>query len=49
MGRSRSTEWLLWLIVIMLVLCVAVYAVRTAFLVKLAEQLLPEMERLAPY
>lgn len=49
MGRSRSTDWLLWFIVIMLVLCVAVYAVRSAFLVKLAKQLLLEMERLAPY
>ena len=49
MGRSRSTEWWLWLIVIMLILCVAAYTVRTAFLVKLARQLLLEMESLAPY
>lgn len=46
MCRWRSTEILLWLTVIIMLLCVAIYAIRAMLFAGLAPKLLSELEQL---
>jgi hypothetical protein len=46
MCRWRSTEILLWLVVIIMLLCVAIYAIRAMLVAELAPKLLSELDQL---
>ena len=49
MSNWRSTNILLWVVVIIMLLCVAIYAFRAMLFVELAPKLLSELDQLLQY
>jgi hypothetical protein len=49
MGNMRSTDCLLWFVVVVIFLCVLGYAVQSVWMVKILPDLMSELQRLRRY